>query len=55
MVVVKTAVLGYTTSPTLEVRYRNLGGRCCSNLQGRTVGHEWKKLDEYREIKGLEV
>jgi hypothetical protein len=54
MVFVKTAVLGYT-SPTLEVRYQNLGGRCCSNLQGRTVGHEWEKVYEYRERKGLEV
>ena len=41
---VKTAVFGKTTLPILEVRYQNLGGRCCPILQGRTVGHEWKNF-----------
>jgi hypothetical protein len=43
MVLVKKAALRNTVLHTLEVMYQNLGERFCPNLQGRTVGHEWKK------------
>jgi hypothetical protein len=55
MVLVKTAVLGNTALPTLEVTYQNLGGRFCPNLQGITADHEWKKICEYRGRRGLKV
>jgi len=32
-----------------------LGGRFCPSLEGRTVGHEWKEIYEYRGRRGLEV